>query len=53
MSGGNANDHRQAAGLLGDDIAGARLRALDGLPAEAAIVSGWTGDGDGLVNVYA
>ena len=53
VSGGNANDHRQAAGLLGDDIAGARLRAMDGLSAEAAIVSGWTGDGDGLVNVYA
>jgi flagellar hook-length control protein FliK len=51
VSGGNANDSRQAAGLLGDTIAAARLRAADGLPSEAAIVSGWTGDG--LVNVYA
>jgi flagellar hook-length control protein FliK len=51
VSGGNANDSRQAAGLLGDTIAAARLRATDGLSAEDAIVSGWTGDG--LVNVYA
>lgn len=53
VSGGNANDSRQAAGLLGDAIAGARLRATDDLPAGSAVVSGWTGDGDGLVNVYA
>jgi flagellar hook-length control protein FliK len=51
VGGGNANDHRQAAGLLGDDIAAARLRAMDGLADGAAIVTGWTGDG--LVNVYA
>ena len=43
--------HPKLAGLLGDTIAAARLRATDGLSAEAAIVYGWTGDG--RVNVYA
>jgi flagellar hook-length control protein FliK len=51
VSGGNANDSRQAAGLLGETIAASRLRATDEPRLDVAVVSGWTGDG--LVNVYA
>jgi hypothetical protein len=53
VSGGNANDSRQAAGLLGDTITGARLRASDEALQAAVPPAGWTGDGDGLVNVFA
>jgi flagellar hook-length control protein FliK len=53
VSGGNANDSRQAAGLLGDTITGARLRASDEALQAAVPPVGWTGNGDGLVNVFA
>jgi flagellar hook-length control protein FliK len=53
VSGGNANDSRQAAGLLGDTITGARLRASDEALQAAVTPVGWTGGGDGLVNVFA
>jgi hypothetical protein len=53
VSGGNANDSRQAAGLLGDTIAGARLRVSDEALQAAVLPAGWTGGGDGLVNVFA
>ncbi|OHD68847.1 MAG: hypothetical protein A2177_13490 [Spirochaetes bacterium RBG_13_68_11] len=53
VSGGHANDSRQAAGLLGDTIAGARLRAADEALQAAVPPVGWTGNGDGLVNVFA
>jgi hypothetical protein len=53
VSGGNANDSRQAADLLGDTIAAARLRASDEQLQAAVPLAGWAGDGDGLVNVFA
>jgi flagellar hook-length control protein FliK len=53
VSGGNANDSRQAAGLLGDTIRGARLRASDEALQASLPLAGWTGGGDGLVNVFA
>jgi flagellar hook-length control protein FliK len=53
VSGGNASDSRQAAGLLGDTIAAARLRASDAALQAAVPAAGWTGGGDGLVNVFA
>ena len=53
VSGGNAGDSRQAAGLLGDTIAAARLRASDEALEAAVPAAGWAGGGDGLVNVFA
>jgi hypothetical protein len=53
VSGGNAGDSRQAAGLLGDTIAAARLRASDEALRAAVPAAGWAGGGDGLVNVFA
>lgn len=53
VSGGNANDSRQASGLLGDTIRGARLRASDEARESAVLPAAWTGGGDGLVNVFA
>ena len=53
VSGGNAGDSRQAAGLLGETIAAARLRASDEALQAAAPAAGWAGGGDGLVNVFA
>jgi flagellar hook-length control protein FliK len=53
VSGGNTNDSRQAAGLLGDTITGARLRASDEALQAAVPPAGWIGGGDGLVNVFA
>ena len=52
VSGGNANDSRQAAGLLGDTIRSARLRASDEALRAAVPLAGWPG-GDGLVNLFA
>jgi flagellar hook-length control protein FliK len=51
VSGGRSGDQRQAAGLLDDTVAAARLRAIAAPAVEAAVVAAWTGDG--LVNVYA
>ena len=49
----NAGDSRQAAGLLGDTIAAARLRASDEA-LQAAVPDRLDGRrGDGLVNVFA
>jgi flagellar hook-length control protein FliK len=53
VSGGNANDSRQAAGLLGDAISGARTRASDDALQAAVPLAEWNGGGDGLVNVFA
>jgi len=53
VSGGNANDSRQASGLLGDTIGGARLRAPDGALPAAVPTAGWVDGVDGLVNVFA
>jgi Flagellar hook-length control protein FliK len=53
VGGGNANDSRQAAGLLGDTITGARLRTSDEALRAAVPPAGWTGNGDGLVDVFA
>jgi len=52
VSGGNANDSRQAAGLLGDTIRSARARASDEALQAAVPLAGWVG-GDGLVDVFA
>jgi flagellar hook-length control protein FliK len=53
VSGGGANDSRQAAGLLGDTITGARLRAPDEALQAAAPPAGWMAGGDSLVNLFA
>jgi hypothetical protein len=53
VSGQNANDSRQAAGLLGDSISAARLRASDETSPAAVPPVGWDGGGDGLVDVFA
>jgi flagellar hook-length control protein FliK len=53
VGGGNANDSRQAAGLLGETITGARLRTSNEALQAAVPPAGWTGNGDGLVNVFA
>lgn len=52
VSGGNANDSRQAAGLLGDTIRSARARASDEALQAAVPLAGWIGE-DGLVNLFA